>query len=1183
MRTTRQDNEDGKLTEVKVKVETSWEDLPNPSHGTTAHRKMLRFDGRVAVVTGAGNGLGREYALLLASRGCKVVVNDLGGGRDGQGSSSRPADVVVNEIKKAGGEAVANYDSVENGQTVIATAISNYGRVDILINNAGILRDKAFVNMTEAEFDIIHRVHLKGSYSVTKAAWPYMRNQNYGKIIMTASAAGIFGNFGQANYASAKLALLGLSNTLAIEGRKYNIAVNTIVPIAASRLTEDIMPSEIFDKLKPHFVAPVAVWLCHEDCSDTGGCFEAAGGFVAKYQFFRSIGKAFTNEKLTPESLRDNWNTVTDLTGARPLGNIQEQTISVVQALSGENSTSNAVLPAPRSQASADDPSLFQYNIDSVILYHLAVGVSTKQPNCLRFLYENAEDFSVLPSFGVIPPMSAVYNSEELHVAIARVKGDPSRMLHGEQYLELLKPLPTSAAIKTDVRIVDVLDKGSGAVVVIDADMKDATSGELLARSQWVVFFVGAGNFGGPRSSKKVIPTAQMPAREPDAVLEDRTSIDQAALYRLCGDKNPLHIDPMFAAMGGWQQPIMHGLCSLGYSTRHVMQAFANNNMNAFKSLKVRFTGPVIPGETVRTRMWKDGSRVLFETVAVESGKTAIGGGIIEFHTPRVSDTVQTVSYQPDGNMASKPELKTDMVFEGMRFRIEEQPELTGKIQAIYEYNITQDGKTVATWTLDLKNGDGSVYEGACKDGKPNCVVTISDDDMFNMAVGQLDPQKAFMTGKLKVRGNIMLMQKLRLLLKPPPEKEKSGSLAAESSSSDTSELRCKEIFSTTNTKVSRSPELAADIQTIFQFDILKGGQVAYQYTLDLKNGKGCGYEGPAKEKPDCILIMEDDILDKVHSGKLDAQRAFMTQKLKIKGNVLASQKLAEIWADDQDSFDAESPVAVSASKSAGLIAPSGAPKTVKADFIFNIFLYHLRQDPAMGEHIAGLVKCMYHWVILQNGKKASEWTSDLKTGKGDLYNEAPRGGANTEVQITIDDEDLVQLMLGKLNPQKAFMQGRLKIRGNIMLMQKFNTLWQEIVKSGRVVELKLMAPLLSDGQPLSSELWSDYQFFRLTQRLAHLPELVQASQGRSFHFRVSQAGQPRSEWTIDLSTPPGAVYRGAPKNIGKVCEITIDDLAIHHLVEGSLTPQTGFSEANVSDRPALEGLMPLFFSKAKL
>lgn len=176
-----------------------------------------------------------------------------------------------------------------------------------------------------------------------------------------------------------------------------------------------------------------------------------------------------------------------------------------------------------------------------------------------------------------------------------------------------------------------------------------------------------------------------------------------------------------------------------------------------------------------------------------------------------------------------------------------------------------------------------------------------------------------------------------------------------------------------------------------------------------------------------------------------------------------------------------------------------------------------------------------------------------------------------------------MQLMLGKLNPQKAFMQGRLKIRGNIMLMQKFNTLWQEILKSGRVVELKLMAPLLSDGQPLSTELWSDYQFFRLTQRLAHLPELVQASQGRSYHFRVTQAGQSRSEWTLDLGTAPGAVYRGAPKNAGKVCEITLDDLAVHHLVEGTLAPQTAFNQANVSDRSAIDALMPLFISKAKL
>ena len=269
---------------------------------------------------------------------------------------------------------------------------------------------------------------------------------------MTASAAGIFGNFGQANYSSAKLALLGLSNTLAIEGRKYNIAVNTVVPTAASRLTEDIMPPEIFEKLKPHFVSPVTVWLCHEDCPENGGCFEAAGGFVAKYQFFRSVGKAFIDEELTLESLRARWDQVTSLQGARPLASIQEQTISVVQALSGE--VAPALSPAQSAQSAVEDESIFRYNIDTSILYNLSVGVSTRQPDHLKFLYENAEEFSIVPSFGVIPPMNAVFTSKELHEAVSRINGDPARMLHGEQFLELYKPLPPSATVKTDVSLI---------------------------------------------------------------------------------------------------------------------------------------------------------------------------------------------------------------------------------------------------------------------------------------------------------------------------------------------------------------------------------------------------------------------------------------------------------------------------------------------------------------------------------------------------------------------------------------------------------------------------------------------------------------------------------------------------------------------------------------------------------
>lgn len=232
--------------------------------------EQLRFDGRVAVVTGAGAGLGREYALLLAARGAKVVVNDLGGGFDGSGASQRAADVVVNEIKAAGGIAVADYNSVVDGAKVIETAIKNFGRVDILINNAGILRDRSIVKITDQDWDLVHDVHLKGSFKTTQAAFPYMKKQNYGRIIMTSSNSGMYGNFGQANYSAAKLGLVGLCNTVAIEGKKNNILCNAILPTAASRMTEGILPDMLFNELKPQLIAPVVVYMCHESCNESG-------------------------------------------------------------------------------------------------------------------------------------------------------------------------------------------------------------------------------------------------------------------------------------------------------------------------------------------------------------------------------------------------------------------------------------------------------------------------------------------------------------------------------------------------------------------------------------------------------------------------------------------------------------------------------------------------------------------------------------------------------------------------------------------------------------------------------------------------------------------------------------------------------------------------------------------------
>src|SRR5271155_1833798 len=240
----------------------------------------LRFDGRVAIITGAGNGLGRSHALLLASRGAKVVVNDLGGSHTGAGKSSAAADAVVEEIKAAGGEAIANYDSVEDAAKIVQAALDTWGRIDILVNNAGILRDTSFQKLSEEDWDLIYRVHVLGGFRVTRAAWNPMRDAGYGRVIFTASAAGIYGNFGQANYSMAKLGLVGLSNTLAIEGRKRGVLVNAIAPIAGSRLTETVLPKELTDALRPEYVSPLVGYLCHESCAETGGLFEVGGGFL---------------------------------------------------------------------------------------------------------------------------------------------------------------------------------------------------------------------------------------------------------------------------------------------------------------------------------------------------------------------------------------------------------------------------------------------------------------------------------------------------------------------------------------------------------------------------------------------------------------------------------------------------------------------------------------------------------------------------------------------------------------------------------------------------------------------------------------------------------------------------------------------------------------------------------------
>eukprot|EP00948_MAST-09A_sp_MAST-9A-sp1_P002180 g2180.t1 len=277
-------------------------------------KMTMRFDGQVAIVTGAGGGLGKAYAKLLAKRGCKVVVNDLGGSTDGSGSgSARPAQLVVDEIKAEGGEAVANFDSVVDGHKIVEQAVKTYGKIDILVNNAGILRDISFAKMKEKDWDLVNLVHLKGTYAVCKAAWPYMREQRYGRIVNITSSSGLYGNFGQANYAAAKLGIVGFSFTLAKEGAKRNIKVNVVAPGAGSRMTRQIMPENMVKLWKPEYVAPAVAFLVHQDVPCSGKVIEAGGGWYAEVKFARSEGAMLDidNAEFTPEAVKDIWSEIT--------------------------------------------------------------------------------------------------------------------------------------------------------------------------------------------------------------------------------------------------------------------------------------------------------------------------------------------------------------------------------------------------------------------------------------------------------------------------------------------------------------------------------------------------------------------------------------------------------------------------------------------------------------------------------------------------------------------------------------------------------------------------------------------------------------------------------------------------------------------------------------------------------
>jgi (3R)-3-hydroxyacyl-CoA dehydrogenase / 3a,7a,12a-trihydroxy-5b-cholest-24-enoyl-CoA hydratase / enoyl-CoA hydratase 2 len=981
--------------------------------------KELRFDGNVAIVTGAGGGLGRAHALLLASRGARVVVNDLGGSHTGEGKSASAADKVVAEIQAQGGEAVANYDSVEDGDKIVKTAIDAFGKIDIVINNAGILRDVSFQKMTQSDWDLVYKVHVLGAFRVTHAAWPYMRDAGYGRIVMTASASGIYGNFGQANYSMAKLGLHGFTQTLALEGKKRNIVVNTIAPTAGSRMTETVMPPALVEALKPELVSPLVARLVHASNEDTGGLYEVGGGFFAKLRWERSSGKTFRlGRAVAIEDVDAAWQDITQFsktTHPETIGASLQPLIENVEA--GPSKGGNQFIDVDQALGHKYPEFVSSYDERDVALYALGVGAA-KDPTDerdLQLVYElSGKGMKVLPSFGVLPAINSVFTQAKQGITAPGLSYGLDRVLHGEQYTELKRPLPTKAKLTTRGTVKSIFDKGKSAVVNTEFITYDEHGDELI-RNETATFVRGAGGWGGERGPSADVNVA--PDRAPDKIAEDTTSENQALLYRLSGDWNPLHADPSFAKAFGFAKPILHGLCFFGFATRHVTQAFApDGNPDFVKSIKVRFASSVIPGQTIVTEMWKEtDTRILFRCKVKETDQVCISNAAIELwkELPRPKDRSKPAASSASGAPAATP--TSGDIFRAIGGLVQGAPAIAEKVKTTFLFNLTGPA---SSWTIDLSTPPGTVTQGVA--GAAACTLELSEADFIAMATGQADAMKLFSTGKLKITGDVMASQKLSFLKKLTPEmvaaettRRTGGAAAAPAAApASTAEPTAAEVFAVIADYLTSNPELAGKVGAVYQWKV--GGA---PWVLDLKTGSGSVKAGEATA--DCTLeIAERDFLD-MTQGKADAMKLFSTGKLKISGNVMASQKLeflrkmdprraAEVVAKLRGS----AAPAAAAAPAAPAPAPAADPQAPK---IFAALTKRLGENPGLQQEVRATVRF---------DVKDAGVSQTLALGGADPN--------KVDAVLTINDADLAALASGQATARQLFQQGKLRIDGDI-------------------------------------------------------------------------------------------------------------------------------------------------------
>ncbi|KAH9945254.1 multifunctional beta-oxidation protein [Epithele typhae] len=575
----------------------------------------VRFDGKTVIITGAASALGRAYALQYARLGANVVLNDV---------NANSTQAIVEDIKKVGGKAVAAITSAEDGEGIVKTAMEAFGGVHVLVANVNLARPTNIERMSDKDWD-----------ECTKALWPIFLKQKYGRIVTMGSQSGLYGMPGFANYSAVKAAVLGFTKTVAIEGKKYGILANVVIPSAGAHAS--LGRGANVEAAKEEYIAPVVAFLSSDSNQEsTGSLFQVAGGWVAQIRWQRAGGHGFpVNHPLQPEHIVAKWKLITDFDDDRATNpaSTQEAFMQIAENFgnadddsSGSGSDSPYADPedaevVAEAKKEPIDPVEYSYTERDVILYNLGIGATEKE---LQWTYENHEEFAALPTFGVIPQFNASAGLSFDFLPNFNPWGNvlQAKLLHGEQYLAIKAPIPTSGDLVNEVRLMEVLDKGKAAAVTAIVETKDKHTGQVIFENQSTVFIRGSGGFGGKRTGKdRGAATAENapPKRKPDAVVEEKTLPTQAALYRLSGDLNPLHILPEFAAVGGFDKPILHGLCSMGVAGKHVLKTYGT-----FKDIKVRFAGVVFPGETLLTEMWKEGDKVIFVVKVKERQATVL-------------------------------------------------------------------------------------------------------------------------------------------------------------------------------------------------------------------------------------------------------------------------------------------------------------------------------------------------------------------------------------------------------------------------------------------------------------------------------------------------------------------------------------------------------------------------------